>query len=71
MIDGFGDLNIPTDNDHNHQEDIFTAVNTPNLSKYFLSSTEGYYGILDPVEPGLACGSDTAHLSIFGFKPVK
>ncbi len=21
---------------------------------------------MDPVEPGLACGSDTAHLSLFG-----
>ena len=24
---------------------------------------------MDPVEPGLACGSDTAHLSIFGYDP--
>lgn len=26
-------------------------------------------GQIDPVEPGLACGSDTAHLSIFGYDP--
>jgi 2,3-bisphosphoglycerate-independent phosphoglycerate mutase len=24
---------------------------------------------MDPVEPGLACGSDTAHMSIFGYNP--
>ena len=26
---------------------------------------------MDPVEPGLACGSDTAHLNIFGYSPFK
>lgn len=25
----------------------------------------------DPVEPGLACGSDTAHMSILGYDPMK
>ena len=29
----------------------------------------GLNGLLDPVEPGLACGSDTAHLSILGYEP--
>jgi len=29
----------------------------------------GHCGLMDPVEPGLACGSDTAHLSIFGYDP--
>jgi 2,3-bisphosphoglycerate-independent phosphoglycerate mutase len=24
---------------------------------------------MDPVEPGLSCGSDTAHMSIFGYDP--
>lgn len=24
---------------------------------------------MDPVEPGLACGSDTSHLSLFGYDP--
>ena len=26
---------------------------------------------MDPVEPGLACGSDTAHLDIFGYNPFE
>lgn len=26
-------------------------------------------GLIDPVRPGLACGSDTAHLSMFGYDP--
>ena len=25
----------------------------------------------DPVQAGLACGSDTAHMSIFGYDPLK
>lgn len=71
LIDGFGDLNVPSENDNHSFEDIFSKLNTPNLSKYFISGHGGYYGVWDPVEPGMACGSDTAHLSLFGFKPVK
>jgi len=28
-------------------------------------------GVHDPVQSGLACGSDTAHMSIFGYDPLK
>ena len=35
----------------------------------FLHIGAGLTGLMDPVEPGLACGSDTAHLSIFGYDP--
>ncbi len=33
------------------------------------AAAAGHNGLLDPVEPGLACGSDTAHLSILGYDP--
>ncbi len=40
---------------------------TPCLA---VSSVEsGFNGLIDPVEPGLACGSDTAHMSLFGYDP--
>jgi 2,3-bisphosphoglycerate-independent phosphoglycerate mutase len=26
---------------------------------------------MDPVETGLACGSDTAHMNIFGYNPFQ
>ena len=29
----------------------------------------GINGIMDPVETGCACGSDTAHMNIFGYNP--
>ena len=29
----------------------------------------GLTGLMDSVEPGRACGSDTAHLGIFGYEP--
>lgn len=71
MIDGFGDLNFPSMSNENVSDDFFSKTNTPTLSKYFMSSEDSYYGLMDPVEPGVACGSDTAHLSLFGFKPVE
>jgi 2,3-bisphosphoglycerate-independent phosphoglycerate mutase len=30
---------------------------------------KGISGLIDPVETGLACGSDTAHLSLFSYNP--
>lgn len=71
MIDGFGDLNLPLKSENCPPRDIFSILRTPTLSKYFMSGQGGYYGLMDPVEPGLACGSDTAHLSLFGFNPLK
>ena len=55
----FWHLNSRSSNEENQFEDIFDAINAPNLSRYFLSTEDGFYGIMDPVEPGLACGSDT------------
>ena len=32
-------------------------------------ASRGFLGLLDPVQPGKACGSDTAHLSLLGYDP--
>ena len=32
-------------------------------------AASGVSGLMDPVQAGLACGSDTAHLSMFGYDP--
>ena len=42
------------------------AADTPNLD--YLAKI-GINGLLDPIEHGVRPGSDTAHLSIFGYDP--
>jgi 2,3-bisphosphoglycerate-independent phosphoglycerate mutase len=32
---------------------------------------QGLCGLHDPVQSGLACGSDTAHMAVFGYNPIK
>ena len=64
MIDGLGDCS----NKELDGQTYIQASKTPTLDK-LLSS--GLSGIMDPVETGLACGSDTAHMSIFGYSPYK
>ena len=34
-------------------------------------SKAGICGIHDPVQSGLSCGSDTAHMSLLGYDPLK
>jgi len=36
-----------------------------------INSQGSFYGVHDPVQSGLACGSDTAHMSLFGYDPLK
>lgn len=43
-------------------------ANTPSLDKIARS---GLNGIHDPVQTNLACGSDTAHMSLFGIDPFQ
>ncbi len=44
------------------------AADTPNLDEL---AERGVMGLLDPVKPGIRPGSDTSHLSIFGYDPEK
>jgi len=62
LIDGIGDISIPELGNRTPLE----AADTPHLDRI---AGAGWNGLLDPVEPGLACGSDTAHLSILGYDP--
>ncbi|GAA5806453.1 hypothetical protein HPULCUR_011987 [Helicostylum pulchrum] len=62
LIDGLGDVNIP----HLESKTPLKLARIPWLDKL---AEKGMSGLLDPVEPGLACGSDTAHLSILGYDP--
>ncbi|KAL9656437.1 hypothetical protein ABK040_005202 [Willaertia magna] len=62
MIDGIGEVNIK---DINNQTTLQKA-NTPNMD---ILAKNGINGLMDPVQPGLACGSDTAHMNIFGYDP--
>lgn len=61
ICDGLGGR--PTD--YNGQT-CLEAAKTPNLDEL---ANRGVTGLLDPVGPGVRPGSDTSHLSIFGYDP--
>ena len=69
LIDGLGDVTVPSlaCPSHPHGRTPLEAARTPNLD--FLAS-HGLTGLLDSVEAGQGCGSDTAHLSILGYDPL-
>ncbi|CAI9109965.1 OLC1v1009915C2 [Oldenlandia corymbosa var. corymbosa] len=62
LIDGLGDVSLPR---FGHKTPLQVA-NIPNLDAI---ASAGLNGLMDPVEVGLACGSDTAHLSLLGYDP--
>ena len=64
MIDGLGDSGNALLDGKTYLE----AAKIPCLSSL---ANCGLTGIVDPVETGLACGSDTAHMSIFGYPPYE
>ncbi|KUF94469.1 Calmodulin [Phytophthora nicotianae] len=47
--------------------DALEAAHTPAMDAI---AHGGLTGLMDPVEPGYACGSDTAHMSILGYNPI-
>lgn len=57
VIDGLSDISHATS---------LSRAHTPHLD---MLARGGRVGLVDPVRPGLACGSDTAHLSLFGYDP--
>ncbi|GJM95511.1 hypothetical protein PR202_ga12254 [Eleusine coracana subsp. coracana] len=62
LVDGIGDVTIPSLGGRTPLE----AAAMPRLDAV---AAAGVVGLMDPVEPGLACGSDTAHLSLLGYDP--
>ncbi|XP_078443248.1 uncharacterized protein LOC144712799 [Wolffia australiana] len=62
LIDGLGDVSLP----RLGQRTPLQAARLPSLDAI---AAAGVNGLMDPVEPGLACGSDTAHLSLLGYDP--
>jgi 2,3-diphosphopglycerate-independent phosphoglycerate mutase len=62
LIDGLGDVSIPRFG----FKTPLQAAKVPNLDAI---ATAGVNGLMDPVEAGLGCGSDTAHLSLLGYDP--
>lgn len=62
LIDGVGDISLPR---FGYKTPLQVA-NIPNLDAI---ASAGINGLMDPVEVGLACGSDTAHLSLLGYDP--
>ncbi|KAG0478114.1 hypothetical protein HPP92_012833 [Vanilla planifolia] len=62
LIDGIGDVSLP----RFHYQTPLQIANIPTLDAI---ASAGVNGLMDPVEPGLACGSDTAHLSLLGYDP--
>ncbi|XP_059645746.1 uncharacterized protein LOC132287215 [Cornus florida] len=62
LIDGIGDVSLPR---FGYKTPLQIAT-IPNLDAI---ASAGVNGLMDPVEVGLACGSDTAHLSLLGYDP--
>ena len=64
IIDGVGDVGM-------NSLGRKTPLQERDYSFYNAISSTGLNGIMDPVETGLGCGSDTAHMSILGYNPFK
>ncbi|CAG9311007.1 unnamed protein product [Blepharisma stoltei] len=64
MIDGLADVSNASINNKTYLQ----YSKKPTLDNL---ANAGLTGLIDPVETGLACGSDVAHMSIFGYEPFK
>jgi len=59
LIDGVGDVGSET------------PLQKQSMDACDAVASAGVSGLMDPVQAGLACGSDTAHLSMFGYDPLR
>jgi 2,3-diphosphopglycerate-independent phosphoglycerate mutase len=64
LIDGLGDCGVTEFKFKTPLEHAKTPF-MDSLAEY------GVCGLMDVVECGLACGSDTAHMNILGYNPMK
>lgn len=62
LIDGLGDVSLP-------RFGCKTPLQVAKLPNLDTIASAGVNGLMDPVEVGLGCGSDTAHLSLLGYDP--
>jgi 2,3-diphosphopglycerate-independent phosphoglycerate mutase len=62
LIDGVGDVSLP-------RFGLKTPLQAAKLPNLDAIASAGVNGLMDPVEVGLGCGSDTAHLSLLGYDP--
>lgn len=83
LIDGLADIQIPdmanltpleaadtpTMDAVSGRKRCCKTLQTNHQMAAWPAAASGLNGLLDPVEPGLACGSDTAHMSILGYDP--
>src|SRR6266705_1616655 len=62
IFDGLGDRPLT---ELGHKTPL-EATPKPNLDWF---ATNGVNGLVDPIAPGVAAGSDTSHLALFGYDP--
>jgi len=64
LIDGISDNGVKA-------YGMKTPLQYGNFPYFDALAAGGLNGLHDPVQSGLACGSDTAHMSMFGYDPFK
>ncbi|KAF0685826.1 Aste57867_22348 [Aphanomyces stellatus] len=71
LIDGIGDMTIDMTAYRSKESSVATTLQGARTPAMDAIARAGLSGLMDPVEPGMACGSDTAHMSILGYPPTK